>query len=64
MKKYFYNGPVVIFGVCVSNNWKAETMAVSESKARSNLAYQFKKVMNRTAGSANIIFPGKLVCLG
>lgn len=64
MKKYSYNGPVVIFGVCVSNNWKAETMATSEAKARSNFAYQFKRIMNRTASSANIIFPGKIVCHG
>ena len=43
MHKYVYDGPVMMFGVCVMNSWHGETMAVSESKARSNLAYQFKK---------------------
>lgn len=64
MKRYSYNGPVVVFGVCIANNWTAETLAVSEAKARSNFAYQFKKATNRNASSANIIFPGKIVCLG
>lgn len=61
MNRYSYKGPVMVFNTCVANNWSGETMAVSESKARSNLAYQFKKSNNRLANSAKIIFPGKLI---
>lgn len=60
MYRFIYNGPVVEYGVCISNNWRGETVAVSESKARSNLAYQFKKKNNRMA-YANISLPGKLI---
>lgn len=63
MHKYEYEGPVMVFGICVMNNWKSETMAVSESKARSNLAYQWKKQNNRVAGS-NITLPGKIKMVG
>lgn len=63
MHKYKYEGPVMVFGICVMDNWKGETMAVSESKARSNLAYQFKKQHNRVAGS-NITLPGKIKMIG
>lgn len=59
MNKYQYEGPVVMFGVCIMNNWKGETMAVSEAKAKSNLAYQFKRQNNRVAGS-HITLPGKI----
>lgn len=60
MHKYKYEGPVMVFDVCVMNNWKAETAAVSEAKARSNLAYQWKKQNNRVAGSSNITLPGEI----
>jgi hypothetical protein len=59
MPKYIYEGPVMIFGICVMNKWKGETTAVSESKARSNLAYQFKK-QNRRAATSNITLPGEI----
>lgn len=59
MAKYFYDGPVTVFGKCVGN-WRGETIAPSESKARSNLAYQFKKQNNRVA-SAVVELPGKLI---
>lgn len=57
--KYKYEGPVMMFGVCIMDNWKGETTAVSENKARNNLAYQFKKQNNRIAGS-HITLPGKI----
>lgn len=60
MKQYSYDGPVVEFGRCVANHWKASTFAVSESKARCNLAYRFKKENNRNV-TAKITLPGKLV---
>ena len=41
--KYTYDGPVLEFDTLVASHWKGETMAPSKQKARSNLAYQFKK---------------------
>lgn len=43
MAKYVYNGPVKSFDDILASHWKAETIAESEAKARSNLAYQYKK---------------------
>ena len=63
MNLYSYDGPVVSFGTCIMNNWKASTYAVSESKARSNLTYQFKKKHNKTA-SAKVDLPGKVMKVG
>lgn len=62
MNKYTYDGPVMMFGRFICN-WKGETMADSESKARSNLSYQFKKKNNRVAGSS-ISLPGKITQIG
>ena len=56
---YVYDGPVLIFGKCVANRWKSKTIASSESKARSNLAYQFKKQANLVTGF-RVELPGKL----
>lgn len=58
MNKYAYNGPVMMFGKCVTN-WKGETMAESEKKAKSNLIYQYKK-KNNLVPSAKINLPGEL----
>lgn len=60
MHKYKYEGPVMVFGVCVANHWKGETAAVSEAKARSNLAYQFKKQCNRVASASSVTLPGEV----
>lgn len=60
MNQYSYEGPVMEFGTCVANKWKGSTYAVSENKARSNLAYQFKKMNNRIP-STRITLPGKVV---
>ena len=57
--KYSYDGPVTMYNSCVNNRWKGETMAPSEKKARSNLAYQFKKQSGLT-GSAKVTLPGKI----
>lgn len=59
MNRYTYDGPVMEFGICISNRWRGSTYAVSEKKARSNLAYQFKKNNNRVPGT-RITFPGKV----
>lgn len=58
-QKFMYDGPVVAFGTCIANRWKGETMAPNEKKARSNLAYQFKKQNNKVAGT-KITLPGKI----
>lgn len=59
MNRYIYQGPVMEFGRLIEDRWKGETLAVSEKKARSNLAYQYKKETGRAPGS-NITLPGKL----
>lgn len=60
--KYYYNGPVLEFGKCVADHWKGETVASSESKAKSNLAYQYKEMYNRNRG-AKVELPGKLILI-
>lgn len=57
--KYVYNGPVLEFDRVVANQWKGETMAPSKAKAKSNLAYQFKKQNNRIPGT-RITLPGDI----
>lgn len=47
------------FDTCITSFWKAETMAVSEAKARSNLAYQYKKQNNRNM-NIPVTLPGKI----
>lgn len=56
--KYIYEGPVLVFGKFVGN-WKGETVADSEQKAKSNLAYQFRKQNNRASNTV-IELPNKL----
>ena len=57
--KYVYDGPVMFFNKLVADHWKGETMALSESKARSNLSYQAKKQLNLIAGT-DVKLPGKI----
>jgi hypothetical protein len=60
MNQYTYDGPVMEFETCVTNRWCGSTYAVSEQKARNNLAYQFKKKNNFVPG-ARITLPGKII---
>lgn len=60
MQKYIYDGPVMEFDTCVSRRWKASTYAPSENKARSNIAYQFKKE-NLKSPNTMITLPGVLM---
>ena len=62
MNKYSYDGPVMEFDRLIADRWKGETMAPSESKARTNLIYQFKKKNHRMPGS-KISFPGKITMM-
>lgn len=59
MARYRYTGCVKSFDKIISDNWTGETMAVSEAKARTNLAYRFKKLMG-LAANAKISLPGKI----
>lgn len=63
MGRYSYNGPVCEFGKLVQNRWSGETIAVSESKARSNLIFQWKKKNNRATNS-KVTLPGKIIMEG
>lgn len=60
--EYFYDGPVLEFGKIIANEWTSTTHAPTEKKARSNLAYQFKKQYGRAAAT-KITLPGKLKLL-
>lgn len=60
--KYYYNGPVLEFGKLVADHWKGETVASSERKAKSNLAYTYKHRYNRPLG-AKVELPGDLILI-
>lgn len=60
MTLYSYDGPVLEFDRIVANHWHAQTYAVSEAKARTNLVYQFKKETGRVPRS-KITLPGKVI---
>ena len=62
MNCYSYEGPVERFGKCIDICWKSTTYAISERKARSNLAYQYKK-QNNLNPRAQITLPGRLVMI-
>ena len=62
MNRYLYEGPVEEFGRCITNHWEAATYAPTESKARCNFAYQFKKQFNKLPGT-KITLPGKITVL-
>ena len=59
MNLYFYDGPVLEFGRIIAEHWQASTRAVSEKKARCNLAHQFKTQYGKVPAS-KITIPGKL----
>lgn len=63
MNTYFYEGPVLEFDRIVANHWTASTRAISEKKARCNLAYQFKMEYGKEPRS-KITIPGKLIIKG
>jgi hypothetical protein len=63
MNLYSYDGPVLEFDRIVANHWQGQTHAVSEAKARANLAFQFKKDTGRVPRS-KITLPGKIVVEG
>ena len=60
MKTYMYRGPVLSYDKIIRYQWEAETTAASPKKARSNLAYRFKK-MNGLEPTAKIMLTGTLM---
>lgn len=63
MTEYAYEGPVKSFDTIVKSCWRVSTFAPSEKKARSNLAYRYKKA-HGLAPAASITLPGKLTIVG
>lgn len=63
MALYSYNGPVLEFDRCIVNRWNGQTYATSESKARSNLAFQFKRETGRLPRT-KITLHGKIILEG
>jgi hypothetical protein len=63
MALYSYDGPVLEFDRIIVNHWHAQTYASSEAKARTNLAYQFKKNTGRVPRT-KITLPGKIIVEG
>lgn len=59
MNLYSYDGPVFEFDTCINRRWKGTTYAVSESKARNNLTYQYK-MQNNLKPRTKISIPGKI----
>lgn len=58
--KWSYNGPVLAFDKLATSKWKGETIATTLERAKSNLAYQYKK-KNHLSPMARIMFPGEVV---
>ena len=63
MTLYTYEGPVLEFERIIANRWRGQTYAVSEAKARINLAFQFKRDTGRVPRT-KITLPGKIIVEG
>ncbi len=63
MALYSYDGPVLEFDKIIAEHWQGQTYAVSEAKARTNLAFQFKRETGRVPRT-KITLPGKIVVEG
>lgn len=62
LNRYSYEGSVKEFDTTVNPKWTATTYATSIEKARSNLAYQYKRSHNKSP-SSKITLPGKITLL-
>ena len=60
MAKYEFVGAVMRFDKCIAYIKSAETIAPSEAKARSNIAYRWKKE-NGLSPSEKITLQGRLI---
>lgn len=61
--RYYYDGPVLEFNRVIAEHWTGSTYAPTKERARSNLAYQFKKQYNRVPAS-KITLPGNIEKIG
>lgn len=59
-KLYSFSGNVTRFGKVIERDYKANTWAVSERKALSNILYRYKDE-NNFVGDAYIKLDGKIV---
>ena len=60
MAKYEYSGAVMLFDKCIAYIKSTETIAPSEAKARSNIAFRWKKE-NGYGPNQKITLPGRLI---
>lgn len=63
MKQYSYDGPIMVFDICVASRWVGITYAPTEAKARSNLTCQAKKMLGKLP-STRVTLPGKIQLVG
>lgn len=56
----YYDGPITEFGKVVTENFKAETIAVSAKAARRNILMQAKQYLGLLP-SAKIELPGEII---
>lgn len=61
-KEYTFKGAVKVYDRVVASFYKASTYAVSAAKARSNMAYQYKR-NNGLADHVKVSLEGELVAL-
>lgn len=65
MTKFVYDGPVMLFGKCVVNNWHGETQCLTPAAAQRNLIFQYKKQAKLEQSSGGIsIVSGKIKIKG
>lgn len=57
---YSYDGPVTSFNLILTKRWQGTTRADTDKKAKSNLAYQFKRDYH-LAPNTKITLPEQLV---
>ncbi|MBQ4000192.1 MAG: hypothetical protein II643_04260 [Oscillospiraceae bacterium] len=63
MKCWSYDGPVMAFDICVAPRWVGVTYAMTEAKARNNLTFQAKKMLNKIPNT-KVTLPGKIKLVG
>lgn len=59
ISRYDYKGPVEEFGRCIAHEWTGHTYTTTLSRARSNLAHQFKQQYGK-ATTSKITLPGEI----
>lgn len=62
MNLYVYKGSVKNFDTVVQRDWEGRTMATTEKRARTNLAFQWKRQHGRSP-NYNVTLPGEIAIL-